>query len=404
MNIKLVFAEVTILVGAIMLPVFSQDPAFSTTGPTPPPGVTSEPVSDSKAIKTISGVPAYIWRHGCGPTAVGMVVGYWDGQGLDDLIAGSAATQNFDVQQAIASGGTSASPMTPEQHYEDYARPEDNTGPRLTDDYITASRTPHTDNCIADFMKTSRSADPYQMQYGWSSSIYIIPAITSFAAMQSPYYAVSATQYSFPSSNLTFDLVKTEIDNNRPMVFLVDSTGDGVTDHFVPIIGYDDGPPQQYIYYNTWDLSPHQAQFRVMSSAYTWGVYIGWTFNIVDTNAFRFVQAPHGGWFEEGDPLTMSVTVAGTTGAVTYQWSKDDTAIPFETYASIEIASLAESDEGWYKCTVTDESKGLLESQPVFVEVNPEGSLPVAGSIGIGLALIACCWLGVLKIQRQSMS
>ncbi|MBN2705671.1 MAG: hypothetical protein JXR89_04435, partial [Deltaproteobacteria bacterium] len=57
-------------------------PACSTTGPEPPPGV--EPpktVYDRRAIvdeTEIAGVPAYDWRHGCGPTALGMVVGYWD--------------------------------------------------------------------------------------------------------------------------------------------------------------------------------------------------------------------------------------------------------------------------------------------------------------------------------------
>jgi hypothetical protein len=388
-----------------MFPAFGQDsfpPEHSTTGPAPPPGVVSEPVSGAKSVKTIAGVPAYLWRHGCGPTAVGMVVGYWDGQGLSALIPGSAAAQTPEVQQAIASGGTSASPMTPEQHYEDYGRPEDSSpNPMLTDDYITASRTPHADNCIADFMRTSRSSDPYLMHYGGSWSTYVIPSFTSFAAMNAPSYVSSATQYSFSSGTLSFQVVKTEIDNNRPMVFLVDSTGDGVTDHFVPVIGYDDGPPQRYIYYNTWDLDPHQVEFREMVNGFPWGVKIAWSFNISDPNGFRFVERPQGGWFEEGETLSLNVVVAGGVGQITYQWVKDGVDIPGETSASLDIAALTDQDQGWYVCRVTDESKSLHETTPVFAHVSPAGSLPVAGTMGTGLAILACAVAGLARLRRR---
>jgi hypothetical protein len=184
------------------------------------------------------------------------------------------------------------------------------------------------------------------------------------------------------------------------MVFLVDTTGDGVTDHFVPVIGYDDGPPQRYIYFNTWDLDPHQAEFREMSSAYTWGIMIAWSFDIENINAFRLAQASHGDRYEEGNPLSLSVTVAGATGQVAYQWSKNGTDLPGETGASFEIAALTELDEGWYQCRVTDESKALLESPPAFVGVYPAGSMPAAGGAGIVLMLLACCWLGSVHLRH----
>ena len=125
MKTKHALLTIIILLGLMTTSSWAQEKYLSTTGPTPPSGVVSEPVSPSKATNTITGVPPYLWRHGCGPTSVGMVVGYWDGQGFDDLIPGDASSQSTDVQQAIASGGTSSSPMSPEQHYEDYARPED---------------------------------------------------------------------------------------------------------------------------------------------------------------------------------------------------------------------------------------------------------------------------------------
>ena len=66
-----------------MLP--AQDvPQQSTTGPEPPAGV-KPAEKDDRPLKItdnqLSGVPGYAWRHGCGPTAVGMVVGYYDGNG-----------------------------------------------------------------------------------------------------------------------------------------------------------------------------------------------------------------------------------------------------------------------------------------------------------------------------------
>jgi len=39
----------------------------------------------SGAAVTLSGVPAYNWYHGCGPTAAGSIVGYYDLQGFSGL-------------------------------------------------------------------------------------------------------------------------------------------------------------------------------------------------------------------------------------------------------------------------------------------------------------------------------
>jgi hypothetical protein len=50
--------------------------AQSTSGPEPPPGLTgSGGAVHPHAPVLLSGVPAYDWRHGCGPTAAGMVLG-----------------------------------------------------------------------------------------------------------------------------------------------------------------------------------------------------------------------------------------------------------------------------------------------------------------------------------------
>lgn len=87
-------------------PAFGQDlpQALSTSGPTPPAGCVLTPAT-AKAAVTIPGVPAYIWRHGCGPTAVGMVAGYYDGNCYPDFFDGDASTETAETQQGIASGG-----------------------------------------------------------------------------------------------------------------------------------------------------------------------------------------------------------------------------------------------------------------------------------------------------------
>ena len=240
-----------------------------------------------------------------------MVIGYWDGKGFDDLIPGSAATQTADVYQAIASGGGSASPRPAgsEQHYEDYASPEDDNPTMLDDDVIQKNRTPHPDNSVADFMRTSRStASNY---YGWSWSSDVPPAFNGYVSLRSPYYVPTTSTYRF-GTTLTFDVVKREIDAGRPMVFLVDSDGDGKTDHFVTVIGYNDGPPQTYIYRDTWDWSAHESEFRVMSSDYPWGVWSGWSFSI--RNTFVFLSEPEGGTFQVGGSHSWTVLVEGAVG------------------------------------------------------------------------------------------
>ncbi|HEO72198.1 MAG TPA: hypothetical protein ENN80_13130, partial [Candidatus Hydrogenedentes bacterium] len=253
-------------------------PQQSTTGPTPPPGVKSEPLTPGKAYTVIPGVPGYLWRHGSGPTAVGMVVGYWDSKGYSSLVPGSALSESAAVLQVIASGGNSTSPNPPgsELHYEDYARPQDSYPNLKTDDVIEAGRPAHPDDSLADFMDTSKSTR--SNYYGWSWSSDIPSAFNDYVNMVDPSYGPSVSSY-YMGANLTFTVLKTEIDAGRPMVFLVDTDGNGGTDHFITIVGYDDTvSPKRYVYYNTWDYSLHQADFLAMQTGTEWGIWGGWSF------------------------------------------------------------------------------------------------------------------------------
>jgi hypothetical protein len=52
----------------------------------------------------ITGVPTYEWYYGCGPTAGGMVIGYWDGKpGYGNLFYGDASVQTPATDAMIAS-------------------------------------------------------------------------------------------------------------------------------------------------------------------------------------------------------------------------------------------------------------------------------------------------------------
>ena len=255
----------------------------STSGPVPP--INCDMGLDLALITNqtiISGVPAYLWIHGCGPTAAGMVIGYWDGHGYDGFISGNASTQTYLVNQAIASGGNQSNPNPPglERHYEDYARPQDSPPNMKPDDYITQNRTPHIDNCLADFMDTSKSTR--ENYYGWSWFSDVDDSMSDYVKSINPNYNVIA--YNLIWGELTWEKFCREIDENRPVVLLVDSNGDGGTDHFVTAIGHDDS--HNYACYNTWDENIHWYDFSKISSGNTWGIY-GATFFAIGKGEFH---------------------------------------------------------------------------------------------------------------------
>ena len=264
------------------------DRYHSTTGPEPPPGV-QPPRTDYDRTAIVGEVEVditpYNWRHGCGPTAVGMVVGYYDSHGFPELIPGETDTQTAAVNQAIASGGEINSPQPPghEGNCEDYCLPKDSSTPNILDDaYITAHRTPHTDNCIADYMHTSRSTD--NMRYGWSTGGRISPSFKDYVRSRCPSYRPTSHSYNWNEANNwddKWDTLRSEIDHNHPMVFLVDINGDDDTDHFVTIVGYRlrDGL-REYGCKDTWNDTTRWERFRRISSAYKWGICCAYIYRI----------------------------------------------------------------------------------------------------------------------------
>jgi hypothetical protein len=252
----------------------------STTGPEPPPGVAArkgkqplaESLADSSSI-VIPGVPAYAWHHGCGPTSLGMVLGYYDSQGYGDLFAGDAAGQTDAVNQGIASS-------RPEDagHYEDYSLPIDSPPTLLADKSEDPPGAAHAHDCIADFMQTSWSARTNY--YGWTWSSRVKPAFTNYVQLRNPAYRVATTEYLMSSGTLTWEVVTNEISRNRPMVFLVDTDGDGLTDHFVTTVGVRENPERQYGCLDTW--VPYDeirwSAFENIANHVPWSIARGWSF------------------------------------------------------------------------------------------------------------------------------
>jgi hypothetical protein len=262
----------------------------STTGPVPPRAVVERDAlkraqarartsaAAAAAETVIPGVPAYLWRHGCGPTAAGMIAGYYDAKGYP-LIDGDATAQTAPVNQAIASGGDDTSTQFPpgsEQHFEDYAAPMDPGNELIDDAYITAGRSPHGNNSIADYMNTSRSS--LGLKYGWSYDMDLETGLVGFVNQKEP--AVTVNHMYYPESEMTWSVLTREIDAQRPMVFLVDTDGNGGTDHFVTVIGYREAPSRQYASWDTWSTSIRWEDFLPMTSGVPWGVYSGHAFSL----------------------------------------------------------------------------------------------------------------------------
>ena len=255
-------------------------PAQSTSGPLPPsngaapsfaPGITT-------AATVIDAVPTYYWRHGCGPTSAGMVIGYYDMHGYPWLIPGDSSSQTEAVNEAIASQNN---PSAISNHYEDYSKPLDDYPDLYTDRSATPLGDEHVANSIADFMYTSFSSQ--NNRYGWSWSNHIGPALVDYVHMKQP--AASAIYTSRGWSTSLWSQYQTEINANRPVVFLVDSNGDGSTDHFITGIGYDeDGGVKSYATWDTWFDEVRWEEFTQMQSGKSWGIHSMTALTITYTN------------------------------------------------------------------------------------------------------------------------
>ena len=197
----------------------------------------------------LSGVPAYNWYHGCGPTAAASVLGYWDLHGFPDLFEASGADLfwTWNVQDEISS---------PEHNAKYDSTPDD---PNLPEP---------PDTSIADFFHTSE----LYLDFGWSYQSAAASALAVYAAYRGYHFLTYSDGY----WNLDFQRLAAEIDAGRPMLVLVDTDGDGETDHFVPVLGYDNRGPDGLWYglYTTWreDELVEWEPFAPIAAGQPWGI------------------------------------------------------------------------------------------------------------------------------------
>jgi autotransporter-associated beta strand protein len=222
------------------------------------------PATLSATVVTISDVPSYIWYNGCGPTAAGMIVGYWDAHGFPDLITAGDGTNSWvtnqqAVKDMIASPG----------HIHDYI------GYGTGKDRVATPADPyHADNSVADFMGASRGSvladgDSYADEHQFNGM-----------AGYSQWRGYADAQGGIVRYAGLWSQLVTEINAGRPMELYVDSDHDGTGDHFVTAIGYDDTTgAHQYEAYNTWDQTVHWYMYSQIKSGQAFGVGLGITFS-----------------------------------------------------------------------------------------------------------------------------
>ena len=215
-------------------------------------------------IVLIPDVPSYAWHRGCGPTCLGMIIGYYDSVGYQDLIPGVSISQNNSVNNCIAS----------EEHYNNYSLPLDIFPNPLLEDASSIGGA-HENNCIADFMYTSFSSEGNYWGWSWGSDVG--NAFINYVAYKNSTYIPSSNYYI--NDGFIWETYMEEINTSRPVMLLVDSDGDGSTDHFLVGIGYDSAT-QEFAAYDTWDNEIHWYSWQQVESGIEWGVYSLITFTI----------------------------------------------------------------------------------------------------------------------------
>jgi len=239
-----------------------------------------------------------------------MVLGYWDGRGYDKLVPGDASTQTTAVNDMIATSGNWNDYCLPLDYAPDPIQP-DKSEPPVGDE--------HTNDSVADFMKTSQSAS--SNYYGWSWYSHVDDAFDGYVPLVASDYTTTATNQTWGAFNWTS--YQAEIDAGRPVVLLVDTDGNGGTDHFITAVGYsDDGGTNRYGCYNTWSTSLQWYEFREMASGRPWGIY-GATLFQISANlpaAFGKTNPPNGGIVSTTAP---TINWGISSGASSYEYCID---------------------------------------------------------------------------------
>ena len=145
-------------------------------------------------------------------------------------------------------------------------------------------------------MLTSRSV--LGNRYGWSWMTHVPQSFTAYVNTKHPEGNPAAANYYWDTG--LWELYKTEIDNQRPVVLLVDIDGDNETDHFVTGIGYNN-ETNRYCIHDTWDHQVHWFLWQPMGGGRTWSIY-GFTKLYID---FICTDSDGDGYGDPGHPENM---------------------------------------------------------------------------------------------------
>jgi hypothetical protein len=350
--------------------------AQSTSGPEPGPGVNRGEVLRPEATPVLLNVPAFLWKDGCGPTAAGMLLAYWDGNGYGNLMPGDASTQTAAVDTRISSTGS----------YNDYALPLDDIAfdPQpIPDKSEPPVGDEHADDSIADLMNTSQSySDNY---YGWSWYSDMALALQNYVPHFAPEYSAVVQNLALGYGGFTWDLFKAEINAGRPVILLVDTDADGETDHFVPAIGYDE-TGYMYAVHDTWDTGVHWYNFAAMASGQSWGIYAATLFQLKPLQAT--LNSPTGAQGENYNPTYQwnkvssaewyRLYVSGPSGAVVDQWVQASVACGASTCSATPTTTLGGGNHTWYVLTYNSAGYG-----PWSTGMNFSTTIPTAPGVAV---------------------
>lgn len=104
---------------------------------------------------------------------------------------------------------------------------------------------------------------------------------------------------------------------------------------------------------------------------------------------------------EEGGTIDLRVELKDLVAPYSIQWTKNGEDIDGATGNRLVIRDVTTADAGVYQCVVTDSSKGIYASATVTVQILPEGTIPVAGGIGLAVITTLCSAGGVLVLRRR---
>lgn len=110
-----------------------------------------------------------------------------------------------------------------------------------------------------------------------------------------------------------------------------------------------------------------------------------------------------GGKYEVGATVNLRVVFVGMDGAgATFQWFKNGAPVADAVGSSLVFAPVELADAGTYTCEANIPDKAtVFLTDPTVLTVLPEGSLPVAGGMGLALLAGACALAGAVGIRRR---